>query len=763
MASSGNPGQSGSRIDAVCPYEDCGATFKVPAAYAGKKVRCGKCKRRFVVNPTSGGKGKKVDDDEAGKIEGTTRNVPAQDALEPIKKGGDALEPLEKSPSPKPTAGAGERSLDEMSLDTGDAEEDAKGGGQAASLGSLDDMDLVTKPDKSSAAETLQKLEEDQEKEMSTGIDDLDSAGLVIDKKEEDEDDEDEDPKAKKKRAKKKEKRPEKCPHCGVPTGEEGNRCPICGELYDAPVAKKAGGKGKKSFKSVVTVACLLLILVGGFILYQRMGGDPSKLIDKAREFASDPSKAVDEAKGLAEKVKGEARKAMSDETILVVTEDKTELEECESPFRPLRKGQPVIQLEASPDRFKVKVKTPDGVFEGWIPQDKVKANPDYDPADVLGYDQSQPRGHQAAVVGVCFKPDGKFAASIAKDGKEVNIWNTAESKLVRLFHRHPSAATGVGFTAKETIASTAEQGGMRIWDPITTATLDTHPYVKNKFLLVQDGAACLELVSGRAKLWQLGTARTELGSSPEDTPLLVVRIPTKGSPVVALTEQGQIRSYSLPKLEPKEAFDAPAGTKDFDLSPDGEAVVVFPEDGKKALILDRRTGKTRTEVSLSGLARMVRFCGSGEQVAVVTEELSKVEVFSVPSRGAARKRKTLDAPEGALVTALAASRDGQKLAIGYSTGAVEFHALDSAETGSGGDVAGTDGTGGTTPKLAPSADEKKAKRNYDFVKQFLANKMPDNAKTYYLKLVKECPDSPYTAQAREELEKAGVKLDAAP
>jgi len=764
MASSGNPGQSGGHIEAVCPYEDCGARFKAPPAYAGKKGKCGKCKRRFVINPKSGEKGKKVADEEATKIEGTTRNIPAQDALEPVKKGGDALEPVEKAPSQEPAAGA-----DEMSLDSGGDKEDEKGGGPSPSLGSLDDMDLVSKPEKSSAADAMAKLEEEQEKEMGTGIDDLDSAGLITDEKEEEEEeeDEDEDPKAKKKREKEKKKkekeRPTECPHCGVPVGEGGDRCPVCGERYDAPVQLKGGdkhaAKKRKGFKKGVTVACVLLILVGAFVMYQRMGGDPSKLLDKAKQIVDDPSKVVEDAKGLADKVKSEARKAMSDEIILVVTEDKTELEESESPIPPLRKGQPVVQIESSPDRFKVKVKTPDGVFEGWVSRDDVKASPDYDPADVLGYDQSQPRGHQTAVVGLYFKSDGKFAASIAKDGREVNIWNTADSKLVRIFHRHPTAAMGVGFIAKGTIASAAEQGGLRIWDPITTATLATHPYIKGGFFLMKQDVFCLEFASGRAKVRQLGGTGDMLGSSPEGTPLLAVRISNKETFIVALTEQGQIQTYSTPKLEPKEAFDAPSGTKDFDLSPDGEVVLVFPEEGKKALLLERTTGKKRTEITLEGLARMARFCG-GEQVAAVTEDLNKVAVYSAPSSGAARKLKALDAPEGALVTALATSKDGKKLAIGYSTGAVEFHALDASGTGSGGAVTGTPGTGGTTPKPAPSPDEKKAKRAYDFMKQFLANKMPDNAKTYYQKLVKEFPDSPYTAKAKEELEKAGVKLD---
>jgi hypothetical protein len=231
---------------------------------------------------------------------------------------------------------------------------------------------------------------------------------------------------------------------------------------------------------------------------------------------------------------------------------------------------------------------------------------------------------------------------------------------------------------------------------------------------------------------------------------------------VIALTETGKIQTYDLPKFEPKEAFDAPDGTKDFDLSPSGELVAVFPETGKKVLILDRRTGKKRQEVSLADSPRLARFCGGETLLAVVTAKADAVQVFSLPVR-AGQKPKALEAPAGATISALEVSPDGQTIGLGLSTGAVQFQSLESAGTDTGTKVAAPGETTRTSVKPAAGADEKKAKRHYDFVHQFIANKKLDSAKGEYEKLVKEFPDSPYASKAREELEAAGVQLEAAP
>jgi hypothetical protein len=747
-------------MEVLCPYGDCKTIFVIPASYAGKKVKCAKCKRRFLVGATPGAPSRKVDDGEAARIQGPTRAVPAQDALERVGAG-DALEPISKTPTKGTPAKTPAAKADELSLDVAEepksppakaekppadavkkAEPSRKPSGPSALSASLDSMSLVGgAEEKSSTAETMRKLEEDEKKAASSPGDDLESAGLIVDHEEK------EDEKGKK-------KRPSNCPHCGCPASGESAVCPICGERYDAPVKrKKKKGRGSP-FKALVTLVCLILIAGGGFIMWEKAHGrDPLQTLLPAIR------KVQEMTKGATEKVKEEAQQAVAPDTILVVTEEKVELEGSSSPLS-LRRGQPVIQKEVAGNRIKVVVRTPDGDFEGQVARSAVKEDPSFERADLLGYDKSQPKEHQSAVTRLFFQADGKFAASVAKDGKEVNLWNAADGKLVRAYHGHPASPVAVGFVEKGTIASVSSEGGMRIWDPITTATLRKVAAIKGDFVLLKNGAACLDLQSGKARLWDMG-AVSVLGSTPQETSLKVVRVPRKESVVIALTEKGKIQTLDLPTFEAKEAFDAPEGTKDFDLSPSGDLVAVFPETGKKVLILDRRAGQKRQEVSLADTPRLARFCGSETRLAVVTAQADKVHVFSLPVR-TAQKPKVFDAPAGATITALEPSPDGQTLGLGRSTGAVQFLSLESAGTDTGTKVTAPGDTR-TSVKPAPGADEKKAKRHYDFVHQFIANKKLDSAKSEYEKLVREFPDSPYATKAREELEAAGVKLEAVP
>ena len=93
-----------SKIEVDCPYEDCDRNFNLKADLVGKKVKCDKCKRRFIVGAEGMPSGKV---DESQTTAGSTKNLEAQDsgseALEPVDS---ALEPADSALEPADSEGS---------------------------------------------------------------------------------------------------------------------------------------------------------------------------------------------------------------------------------------------------------------------------------------------------------------------------------------------------------------------------------------------------------------------------------------------------------------------------------------------------------------------------------------------------------------------------------------------------------------------------------------------------------------------------------
>ncbi|MDP7249350.1 MAG: hypothetical protein QGF00_07105 [Planctomycetota bacterium] len=109
----------------TCPYDDCDGKFNLAKNLGGRKVKCFRCHRRFIVGE-DGASGRKLDKDDTGSTVGT-------EALEPISGGTDAPEPAKKEPAVEDSSpAADDGGLMEMdaglSMDAGSPQEEEKEG-----------------------------------------------------------------------------------------------------------------------------------------------------------------------------------------------------------------------------------------------------------------------------------------------------------------------------------------------------------------------------------------------------------------------------------------------------------------------------------------------------------------------------------------------------------------------------------------------------------------------------------------------------------
>jgi hypothetical protein len=529
--------------------------------------------------------------------------------------------------------------------------------------------------------------------------------------------------------------------------------------------------------QALVALVLLAAVAGGGYLLWSKL---QSAAVVQPRTPPAEET--VQKAPGEAVPVPAPPP-AKAETDLLVALEDGLVLEGAQRPIAPLSSGQPMFRKEAGSDRIKVALRTPEGIVEGWVPKDKVREAPEYDPADALGCDNSSRAGHQNAVSRFCFEPGGKHVASLATGDRAVNVWDSTDGRLVRSYHGHGASPVGVGFLDGK-VASVCPKDGMRIWSPETTATLRKHAQALGDFVFLPGGAQRLEVRGAIARVFDLAGS-SPVACSSETTLLQEFRVASAHPLLVALTSKQNIESYWCPELQPSDAFPVAKGTGLLDLSPNAERVAIHtaPEikpDGPTEYVPDfktgfvkevtkksenklagkhlvqvvaRKTGKLERQIVLGHVPAAGCFCGNDKLVLVKDTKDSADVLLLTETRP--KRLATVNTPAGAQITAIAGNEAGDTLAVGYSTGSVELYRV----TPTGLRPAAPE-TAKTGPAPALSDAEKKAKRYYDFMRQFLANQKPDDARTYYRKLVEECPDSPFRAKAEKDLEAAGVSIE---
>ncbi len=787
------------KIRITCPYEDCGQRFKLGASLAGKKVKCAKCRRRFLTPAKPGAPALKVAADSQTKTGATGALEPVTKgtgALEPISKGTGALEP--KTGAQKPATSAlepmsgkapAQPAADDMGLSLDTSATTGSGPQPAAD----DDMSLAgidvskprtTLPDDAGFADPITSAEE-AAGDMSLGLADSPPAtssapGLDDDMLEgidvnrpattsatagtplQSVDDMEMglDTPAPSTGAEpvqfsdEPEQEASTCPKCHGPVVATFQRCPTCGTKIGG-AAKSGAAKGPKRKLPIFKIAALLMLgtfLYGGYWFWNRtrlvgIAGairEGKVLVKKGLTKVGVSEEDVDKALNAVEK-------KISQDRIVVAAEDQLEIEDANKKMK-VRQGQPMIQKKVEEGRAKVILKTPNGDIVGWVPAEKVVEVVDFDRSDLLGVKDEQPKKHSGPVADLVFKDDGKFLSSVASSSAEVNIWHASKSRLIRSYQGHQSKVVGAAFLSDGAVVSAESETGAKVWDPLTTATLRKLPDFKGFFRPIGDNR-CIEVHEGKIKIWDLKQGRM---ASSAEVALETSTIRISRTKLLARNAEGKFLSIKLPSLEAGGEFEAPFEYSGYDISPDGILVAFVPAERGQIVLVDSSSGEEKAKFSYSGAPaaqrgqRSVQFCGSSGHLAVVKSG-KQVEVIQISKVLGVEIKKTINSKAGTQITTIASAPSGRMLGVGYSDGSVQAHSLDFIKTSTG-------SSGGTA--VAATKAEKTALRNYTFIKQFILNKKPEMARMYFKGLKRANPDSPLVAKAREQMVAAGIDMD---
>jgi sugar lactone lactonase YvrE len=117
--------------------------------------------------------------------------------------------------------------------------------------------------------------------------------------------------------------------------------------------------------------------------------------------------------------------------------------------------------------------------------------------------------GHQGAVNGVAFAPDGTLLATASSD-KTARLWNPATGEHVRTFQGHTEGVYGVAFSPDGTLLATASgDDTARLWNPATgehLRTLQGHTEAVWDVAFSPDGTLLATVSHEGALLWNAAT-----------------------------------------------------------------------------------------------------------------------------------------------------------------------------------------------------------------------------------------------------------------
>jgi WD40 repeat protein len=114
--------------------------------------------------------------------------------------------------------------------------------------------------------------------------------------------------------------------------------------------------------------------------------------------------------------------------------------------------------------------------------------------------------GHTDAVVAAAFAPDGRTLATAGFD-RSIMLWNLAKPETPTIVSGHRGPVTWVAFNADGTrLASASQDSTARIWDTATGLQLDIllgHDRIVRSVTFSPDGLVATTAEDGTARLWQ--------------------------------------------------------------------------------------------------------------------------------------------------------------------------------------------------------------------------------------------------------------------